>query len=210
MVKLIAFFKRKEGLAVQDFQEHWRRGHAELVIRQAGLRRYVQNHTLESAYQSREPVYDGVAEAWFDDTESMRALAGSAEYRAVREDESRFIDPDSMGVLITDEVVVVDGPESEIKMITFLNKRTSQQSFFSIIGVKITDPWRRGFRAFSATYSAMLGRASTPPEGVRSSTGFRSRGSKTCRASEIQDRVQPTARRGPTKRILWFLADCPS
>lgn len=130
MVKLIAFFKRKEGLAVQDFQEHWRRGHAELVIRQAGLRRYVQNHTLESAYQSREPVYDGVAEAWFDDTESMRALAGSAEYRAVREDESRFIDPDSMGVLITDEVVVVDGPESEIKMITFLNKRTDVTAEF--------------------------------------------------------------------------------
>jgi uncharacterized protein (TIGR02118 family) len=100
------------------------------VIRQAGLRRYVQNHTLESAYQSREPVYDGVAEAWFDDTESMRALAGSAEYKAVRDDESRFIDPGSMGVLITDEVVVVDGPESKIKMITFLNKRTDVTAEF--------------------------------------------------------------------------------
>ena len=124
MVKLLAFFRRKEGLSVQGFQKHWRGEHAELVVRQAGLRRYVQNHTLESAYQRRDPVYDGVAEAWFDDTESMRALAESPEYRAVREDESRFIDPSSMGVLLTDEVVVVDGPESEVKMITFLNKRT--------------------------------------------------------------------------------------
>jgi uncharacterized protein (TIGR02118 family) len=133
MVKLIAFFKRKTGITVEQFQGHWRTTHAELVVRQQGLRRYVQNHTLASAYRepasrepnSREPNYDGVAEAWFDDTQAMRELGASAEYQAVREDESNFIDAASMGVVITDEVVIVDGavPEPSVKMIAFLNKR---------------------------------------------------------------------------------------
>jgi uncharacterized protein (TIGR02118 family) len=144
MVKLVAFFKRKRGITVEQFQAHWRTTHAELVVRQRGLRRYVQNHTLATAYHERgsrepasrepgssepgssEPNYDGVAEAWFDDTHAMRELGSSAEYRAVREDESNFIDAASMGVLITDEVVIVDGavPQASVKMIAFLNKRS--------------------------------------------------------------------------------------
>ena len=67
-------------MSVEDFQRHWRTRHAALVVRQSGLRRYIQNHTLLSAYDRSEPSYDGVAEAWFDDTDSMRALSSSPEY----------------------------------------------------------------------------------------------------------------------------------
>jgi uncharacterized protein (TIGR02118 family) len=125
MVKLVAFFKRKPGISVDAFGHHWRTTHAELVVRQKGLRRYVQNHTLPSGYRSGEPDYDGVAEAWFDDTQAMRALAPSAEYAAVRADEGNFIDASSMGVVLTDEVVIVDGkiPKDAAKLIAFLNMR---------------------------------------------------------------------------------------
>ncbi len=125
MVKLVAFFRRKAGISADAFQEHWRTRHAELVLRQAGIRRYVQNHAHASGYRNRDPLYDGVAEAWFDSTEDMRALGSSAEYRAVREDEANFIDPESMGALITNEVLIVDGPipKGGITMISFLNKR---------------------------------------------------------------------------------------
>ncbi len=129
MVKLIAFFKRKPGISVEEFGRHWRTRHAELVVRQTGLRRYVQNHTLPSGYRSErrsaEPDFDGVAEAWFDDTQAMRDLAPSPEYAAVRADEANFIDPASMGVVLTDEVVIVDGiaPAQAVKQIAFLNKR---------------------------------------------------------------------------------------
>jgi uncharacterized protein (TIGR02118 family) len=125
MVKLVAFFKRKAGVSVEQFQNHWRTAHAQLVVRQPGLRRYVQNHTLASAYRTREPVYDGVAEAWFDDTDAMRKLAPTAQWQAVRDDEANFIDPGSLDAILTDEVVIVDGavPEPSVKMIAFLNKR---------------------------------------------------------------------------------------
>jgi len=126
MVKLLAFFKRRKDLSVEAFQAHWRGEHARLVVCQAGLRRYVQNHTLASSYgDNNEPPYDGVAEAWFDDIASMRAIANSPEYNAVRADEANFIDPASMGILITHEVVIVEGPSlpPKVKMISFLNKR---------------------------------------------------------------------------------------
>ena len=125
MIKLVAFFKRKAGLSVEAFQEHWRTRHAELVVKQAGLRRYVQNHTLASGYRRGEPDYDGVAEAWFDDSAAMRALADAPSYRAVREDEAAFIDAASMGVVLTDEVVISEGPAPAdgVKFIAFLARR---------------------------------------------------------------------------------------
>jgi uncharacterized protein (TIGR02118 family) len=126
MLKLVACFRRKAGLSPEQFQEHWHTTHAELVVRQKGMRRYVQNHTLLSAYERGEPDYDGVAEAWFDGTQAMRDLAPSAEYAAVRADEANFIDAASMGVVLTDEVVIVDGtpPAGALKWIGFIRKRS--------------------------------------------------------------------------------------
>ena len=125
MIKLIAFFKRKTGLSVEAFQHHWRTRHAALVVRQAGLRRYVQNHALESAYREREPDFDGVAEAWFDDADAMRALETSAEYAAVRADEAAFIDGTTMKVVLADEVAIVEGSvgPGAVKLIACLRKR---------------------------------------------------------------------------------------
>jgi uncharacterized protein (TIGR02118 family) len=110
MIKQISFFKRKAGVSVDDFQVHWRTLHADLVRRLPGLRRYVQNHTLASGYARHEPDYDGVAEAWFDTTDDMRATVGTAELEAIRADEHNFIDRSSMGTILTTEVLIIDGP----------------------------------------------------------------------------------------------------
>jgi len=126
MIKLITFLKRKADLPVESFQHHWRTRHAELVVRLPGLRRYVQNHTLDSAYREREPDFDGVAEAWFEDTDAMRALDPSAEYAAMRADEAAFIDGAATRAVLTDEVPIVDGPvpSGAVKMIACLRKRS--------------------------------------------------------------------------------------
>jgi uncharacterized protein (TIGR02118 family) len=124
MVKLIACLKRKPGVSVEQFQRYWRTQHAEIVVRQAGLRRYVQNHALPESYASAEPAFDGVAEAWFDDVDAMRRLAPTREYQAVRDDEPHFLDVPAMRVLLTDEVVVHDGAERDsLKVIGFLTRK---------------------------------------------------------------------------------------
>src|SRR5439155_7698862 len=59
-------------MSVEAFQTYWRTRHPAVVIKLPGIRRYVQSHTLRSAYREGEPVYDGIAEVWFDDTRVMR------------------------------------------------------------------------------------------------------------------------------------------
>ena len=125
MVKIVIFFKRRPGMSVEDFQKHWRTTHADIIVRLPGIRRYVQSHALASGYRKGEPVYDGVAESCFDDTQAMKALAKMPEYAAVLADEPNFIDAASMGSIITDEYVIKDAPapENGVKSIDFVNRK---------------------------------------------------------------------------------------
>src|SRR6266581_1360898 len=99
MVKALSFFRRKPGMSVEDFQSYWRAHHPDAVLKLPGIRRYVQSHTLRAGYRKRQPVYDGIAEVWFEDTGAMRALAGTPEYAGVRADEAKFIDHSTMGLI---------------------------------------------------------------------------------------------------------------
>lgn len=110
MVKTVAFFKRRVGMAVDEFQAYWRTRHPEVIIKLPGVRRYVQSHTRPAAYRSGEPVYDGIAELWFDNTGAIRALRDTPEIAVVQADEARFIERSTMGLIITDDHVVMDGP----------------------------------------------------------------------------------------------------
>jgi uncharacterized protein (TIGR02118 family) len=110
MVKAVSFFKRKAGMSVEDFQFYWRSRHPDVVTKMPGVRRYVQSHTLRSGYGKGEPVYDGIAEVWFDDSKAVKALAGTPEYAAVAADEAHFIDRATMGLILTEEHVIKDGP----------------------------------------------------------------------------------------------------
>lgn len=110
MVKAVAFFKRRVGMAVEEFQTYWRTRHPEVVTKLSGVHRYVQSHTRLAAYRNGEPVYDGLAELWFEDTAALRALRDTPEMAAVQADEARFIDRSKMGLIITDDYVAKDGP----------------------------------------------------------------------------------------------------
>ena len=109
MIKSIVMFKRRPGMSVDEFRHYWREAHPKVVNRLPGIRRYVQNHPTESAYENgREPVYDGVAEVWFDDWEALRASGRGPEWQAVAADEGRFMDPASRRLLVTEEHVIID------------------------------------------------------------------------------------------------------
>lgn len=125
MVKIVIFFKRKPAMSVDDFQKHWRTTHADIIVRLPGIRRYIQSHVLASGYRKGEPVYDGVAESYFDDTQAMKALAKMPEYAAVLADEPNFIDRASMGSIITDEYVIKDNPAPAraVKSIDFVKRK---------------------------------------------------------------------------------------
>jgi uncharacterized protein (TIGR02118 family) len=124
MIKAVTYFTRRSDLSVEDFVRYWQNDHAAKVCRLPGLRRYVQNPAHPSGYsRGRQPDFDGIAEVWFDDVEAMRANAAGPEYAAVREDEPNFIDVTSMGSLLCDEHVIVDGPTAPFKYIAAINRR---------------------------------------------------------------------------------------
>lgn len=110
MVKAVSFFKRKPGMRVEEFQAYWLRTHPTVVMRLPGVRRYVQSHTLLAGYGKGEPIYDGIAELWFEDTKAMAALRGTKEIAAVEVDEAVFIDRGTMRLILTEEHVIKDGP----------------------------------------------------------------------------------------------------
>jgi hypothetical protein len=89
------------------------------LARALNMRRYVQLHTaahpvndaLQKSRGAPEP-YDGIAEVWFDSVEAMTAPGatpeGKAALRALREDETRFIDGARSPLWVGAEHVLVD------------------------------------------------------------------------------------------------------
>ncbi len=119
MIKQVSFFKRRKDLSTEHFREHWRSKHADVVRRLNGLVRYVQNHALDP--KSR---FDGIAEVWFEDMESMRANVDTPELKAIRSDEENFIDSSSMGTILTNEYVIkeTESVVADQKLMALVNR----------------------------------------------------------------------------------------
>ena len=121
MIKVIFCLRRLPHLSLEEFQRYWREQHGPLVRQHAEalrMRRYVQSHTLdvpanETLQQSRgtDMPYDGVAEVWWESLEELLAALSTPEGRqadrALREDESRFIDLErSTACFVAEQVII--------------------------------------------------------------------------------------------------------
>src|SRR5258708_36387616 len=96
-------------MPVEEFQAYWLRTHPAAVVRLPGVRRYVQSHTRLAGYGKGEPIYDGIAELWFEDTKAMHALRGTKEIEAVTAAEAVFIDRAARGLVLTREHRIKEG-----------------------------------------------------------------------------------------------------
>jgi uncharacterized protein (TIGR02118 family) len=91
-VKVLSFLTRKPGMSVADFQKYWRTYHGPLAAKLPQARRYAQCHVRPSGYaDGKSPLFDGVAEMWFDNLQAMRDSNDTPEYREVRLDEPKFL-----------------------------------------------------------------------------------------------------------------------
>ena len=107
-VKSISFVSRKPGMPVGDFFRHWIDVHGPICRAAPSLRRYAQNHTRLSAYESgRNPAYDGVAMSWFDSMEALRTASRSGELAPLAADVSRFIDESRVRHVLAAEQVIL-------------------------------------------------------------------------------------------------------
>ena len=125
MFQILAVLKRRDGLSPEAFQAHWRGRHAELARKIPGLRRYVQNHTLLSGYRTRSPIYDGVAELWFDDAAGFERAGASPEMAAAQADQAELLAPGGVSILrvALRSIVEAPAPAEGVKLISFLTRR---------------------------------------------------------------------------------------
>ena len=109
MVKMIALVKRKQGLSREEYVRYHEGVHARLIEKVAStLRGYSRNYVItQVAPQASEPLFDGIIEFWYDDITPQDVLSyyASNAGKEVSDDESRFIDRDSMVLFIVEEHV---------------------------------------------------------------------------------------------------------
>lgn len=113
-ITLIATLKRKPGLTLQEFADHYFERHAALaaavIPREVaeGITRYVQNHALALGRGDADLPFDCVTEIGFCNMKSLRRWVEwyeGPEGKVLRDDEALFMDVSARRVLVTVERV---------------------------------------------------------------------------------------------------------
>ena len=125
MINAITIIKKKQGLTYEKFQNYWKNEHAEIVTRSPLVGTYVQSHPIYNDKLTFEDTIDGIAEIWFDDTNAMRSLAATKEYKDIQDDEKVFIDGSAVRLIIAEDIIIVEGNTSDYKLIIFMNKSSN-------------------------------------------------------------------------------------
>jgi len=110
MIKGIATASRRTDLDATEFHRYWRETHGPLALKIKALRRYVQSHRTDDVFPGFESCpYDGVAEIWFDDLDTLLGLGNNPDYvNGAQADEPNFVDMSSLRFLATREHVFID------------------------------------------------------------------------------------------------------
>ena len=125
MINAITIIKKKQGLTYEKFQNYWKNEHAEIVTRSPLVGTYVQSHPIYNDELTFEDTIDGIAEIWFEDTNAMRSLAATKEYKDIQDDEKVFIEGSAVRLIIAEDIITAEGDVSDYKLIIFMNKSSN-------------------------------------------------------------------------------------
>jgi uncharacterized protein (TIGR02118 family) len=107
VIKLTAMLKRNPALSAEEFHEHWRTTHAQLIRDVPGIEkwvlRYVQRPVAIGDWVGTEG-FDGVTEQWFPSMAAFLEMIVDPEYLArVRPDEAHLLDLAGCVFLLTED-----------------------------------------------------------------------------------------------------------
>lgn len=133
MIKTLAAIRRKPGMTQHEYFSYIRDVHGALArAKPLAIRRYVQNHVVDSAYGAQgDPAYQGlfhrdsVTELYFDDVEGMlRSFTDAYVRDVVGPDGANFSDMSTaLAMLARDVELDVPAPaDAPVKMMYFLRK----------------------------------------------------------------------------------------
>ena len=91
MIKRLTMWHARADVPSDEALGYWRTDHADLVRQVPGVRRYVQDHCVESPEGDGVP-YAGLGEVWFDSFDAAQAATETPEWSAVIADAEKFMD----------------------------------------------------------------------------------------------------------------------
>lgn len=117
MIKLVALFKRKAGMSMDEFSQYYENNHVPLVKKyMPQIIHYRRNYiipgsTLEAGHMDSAapplPAFDVITEVWFENREqydAMIAVTSDPKIGAIiADDEAKFFDRTSMTMFLVDE-----------------------------------------------------------------------------------------------------------
>jgi uncharacterized protein (TIGR02118 family) len=112
-MKMIELAHPLDGISRQEFHDHWRHPHGTLVKGIRPIRRYIQNHRIDTdLIPHSESPYLGIAEVWFDSLEVGHNLGNDPQFvKHVGPDEPNFVDQTKLVVtFMTEEVITANRP----------------------------------------------------------------------------------------------------
>ena len=108
MAKVIFVVQRRADLTRKRCLRAWAgEQHVSIVERLPGLQRWTQNHVTSAP---GEPACDGIGELWFETNEALETALNSPEMAAAVEDAKNFLDMERTGLIIVEEMTLVDSP----------------------------------------------------------------------------------------------------
>lgn len=96
---MVVLLVRKASLSYEAFRTHWEEEHVPLVEALPGVQRYVTAHPTDP----EKSAYDGVAEVYFEDMETLGTAFDSEAGEALLDDAEEFSDQEAGEVLYMEE-----------------------------------------------------------------------------------------------------------
>ncbi|MFH8467700.1 EthD domain-containing protein [Streptomyces sp. NPDC017991] len=111
MIKALGLVPRSANVSPQQFHLHWAVVHSRLAEEAQAIRRYVQFHgTTENLDTFTRSIYEGIAEAWFENISSLTALATDPYFmEVIKRDEGNFLDHSRDAIFVVTEDVKLEG-----------------------------------------------------------------------------------------------------
>jgi EthD domain len=115
VIKLICMVKRRPGMTIDHFHQHWRTVHSPLNCNTPTIAkyfvRYERNHRNRHDYEREGgSAFDGTAVEWYPSLQAFYDMVGEPAYRErIAPDEDRFLDRGSLVWLLTEKEETIIG-----------------------------------------------------------------------------------------------------
>jgi uncharacterized protein (TIGR02118 family) len=107
MIKRVTVVHARPGRDRAEVLRYWREVHGALVAKVPGVKRYVQNHSIEGVRADSEPPFLGVGEVWFESRAEADRAQVTIEWIAVMTDAASFMAMDRVATSWAEEHQIV-------------------------------------------------------------------------------------------------------